>query len=70
MHLAWARVNLATTLLGRAPAAGPPAAANAAAAREVFRAIDLRPIDVPPSNPEVVELLEAYRTLAGRLGLR
>ena len=41
-----------------------------AAAREVFRAIDLRPIDVPPSNPDVVELLGAYRTLAGRLGLR
>jgi eukaryotic-like serine/threonine-protein kinase len=70
VNLAWARVNLATALLGRAPAAGPPAAANAAAAREVFRAIDLRPIDVPPSNPAVVELLGAYRTLAGRLGLR
>ena len=70
MDLAWARVNLATALLGRAPAAGPPAAADLAAAREVFRAIDLRPIDVPPSNQEVVELLEAYRTLAGRLGLR
>ena len=70
MDLAWARVNLATALLGRAPAAGPPSAADLAAAREVFRAIDLRPIDVPPSNQDVVELLGAYRTLAGRLGLR
>ena len=70
MDLAWAKVHLATALLGRAPAAGPPAAADLAAAREVFRTIDLRAIDVPPSNDDVVRLLEACRTLAGRLGLR
>jgi len=62
---AWAQVNLATALLGQAPAV-----ADLAAAREVFRAIDLRPIDVPPSNQDVVDLLGAYRTLAGRPGLR
>ena len=56
IDLAWAQVNLATALLRRAPAAGPPAAADLAAAREVFRAIDLRPIDVPPSDEDVVEL--------------
>ncbi len=68
IDLAWARVNLATSLLRRAPAAGPPAAADLAAARAVFRTIDLRPIDVPPSDEDVVALLAAYRTLAGRLG--
>jgi hypothetical protein len=68
VDLAWARVNLATALLGRAPAAGPSSAADLAAAREVFRVIDLRPIDVPPSDEDVVALLAAYRTLAGRLG--
>jgi len=61
-------VNLATSLLRRAPAAGPPGAADLAAARAVFRTIDLRPIDVPPSDEDVVALLAAYRTLAGRLG--
>ena len=71
MDLAWARLHLATALLGQAPTAGPPAAAaDAAAAREVFRTIDLRPIDVPPSDQDVVRLLGAHRTLAGRLGLR
>ena len=67
---AWARVNLATALLGRPPAADPPPAADLAAAREIFRTIDLRPIEVPPSTQDVVELLAACRTLAGRLGLR
>ena len=53
---------------GPGSAAGPPAAADLAAAREVFRAIDLRPIDVPPSDQDVVELLAAYRTLAAGWG--
>jgi len=70
MDLAWARLNLATALLRRGPADGPPAAADAAAAREVFRTIDLRPIDVPPSNQDVAGLLAAHRDLAGRLGIR
>jgi tetratricopeptide (TPR) repeat protein len=66
IDLAWAQVNLATAVLGRAPTAGPPPAANFKAAREIFRAIDLRPIDVPPSDRDVVDFLAAYRTLAAR----
>ena len=68
VELAWAKVNLAASLLGRAPAADPTPAPALAAAREIYRTIDVRPIDVPPSNPDVVALLAAYRTLAGRLG--
>jgi len=70
VDLAWAKVNLAASLLGRAPSADPAPAAALAAARDVFRTIDLRPIDVPPPDPDVVELLAAYRALAGRLGQR
>ena len=66
---AWAQINHATALLGGGPA-GPRMAADAAAARDVFRAIDLRAIDVPPSNQDVSDLLTGYRTLAGRLGIR
>jgi tetratricopeptide (TPR) repeat protein len=70
VDLAWAKVNLATALLARDPAAGRPTAARLDAAREVFRTIDMRPIDGPPSDADVVELLAAYRTLTGRLGPR